>query len=429
MHCIYCGEDIHKKGLRKDKSNKVIAQRYKCNSCGRQFSKKVKVRGKDTYFSKGFEEVEEYSENGAKFQRLVNEPCRTVEDVFEKTGMDPEKWEVEKFKCVSNQWEMGWKDDATQETHKQPLNQWKLFVWFKKRGFDSELAVKAAIEEMKKHAPVWPAIKRTRPKKKGKIVEFDVFDLHLGTLCWEDETSQDQNLQTAYALGMNAVEDMLNKCGSPEKILFPIGNDFLHIDTLYNTTARGTRLDVDGRPHKLFAKGHLLLVNMLETMATVAPVEAVVVPGNHDTMSCFHLGLSVEAYFHKNPRITFDNGPGFRKYQKAGNTLIGYSHGSKDDPKPKDLPNLMAQENRENGLWCDTEFAEFHTGHFHKKKKLEYVPCTDKGGVIVYVIPSLCSTDAWHSQKGFVNWNRCAELRVFDKEHGPEDIRNIRPRV
>jgi len=357
----------------------------------------------------------------------IDTPCRTVEDVVAKVDVDMDVWEVERFTCQSNKWDMGYvgKDG---KARRKPMRQWKLTVSFKRRKFDFGQAAEAALEVMRGEAPR-PPKRRPRIKRTERTAEFCVFDFHLGKLCWEDETGQDQNLHSAYDMGIQVVEDMVDRCGDVDRIVFPIGNDFLHVDNLFNSTTMGTRQDVDGRPHKVFAMGHRLLCDQIKLMAEVAPVEVVTVPGNHDMMSAFHLGLCAEAYFDRDDFVTFDNSPRFRKYIKLGRTLLGFSHQSKEDPKMADLPLVMAQENRANGWWGSTEWAEFHTAHTHKKRRVEHLACEDKGGVVVYTIPSICATDAWHAQKGFINWNRCAELRTFDHENGPEAIINIYPRA
>ena len=373
-------------------------------------------------------EVEDWQEDkdSATLYTCIDTPCRTIEDVVKKVKVDTDRWEVEKFRCVANKWDMGCKDENGNSSTK-PLNQWKLTVWFKRKAMDVEKATELVVEEMKKHSPEWPKINYNKKKSANRVAEFCVFDLHLGKLCWEDETGQDQSLQSAYDIGLRTVEAMANRCGEVNQILFPIGNDFLHIDTLFGTTTAGTRQDMDSRPHKVFKKGFKLLCEQIKVMAQIAPVKVITVPGNHDTMSAFHIGLCAEAFFDSCPHIVFNNDPTFRKYEKVGNTLIGFSHQSKDDPKLTDLPMIMAQENRSNGFWSNTEWAEFHTAHTHKKRKVEYLTCHDKTGVVVYTIPSICATDAWHSQKGFVHFNRCAELRTFDNDFGPEGIINIYP--
>ena len=51
----------------------------------------------------------------------------------------------------------------------------------------------------------------------------------------------------------------------------------------------GTRQDADSRFSRIFRDGRKLLVEAIEYLKTIAPVDVLVVVGNHDSNSMFHL--------------------------------------------------------------------------------------------------------------------------------------------
>src|SRR5690606_36098943 len=80
------------------------------------------------------------------------------------------------------------------------------------------------------------------------MLELPIMDFHLGKLAWREETGADYDLKIAEGLWRVTVTELLGKAaafGTPELILFPIGQDFFHFDTPTTTTTAGTQLDSD----------------------------------------------------------------------------------------------------------------------------------------------------------------------------------------
>lgn len=339
---------------------------------------------------------------------------KTVADALAKGQVDTDKWEVDRF--TLNHWEVGAKgpDNRVIVT---PL--WQVKVWLKRKGPHVEELVESIIARMQAHAPKYRKVRRAKPKRTARVmVEFDIMDLHFGKYAWADETGTDYDQSIARTAFHHALEDLIAKTEAhrPELVLLPLGNDMLHIDTMTNTTAKGTRQDVDSRFHQVFEKGLELLVQGIDRLRQLAPVHALVLPGNHDHMSMFHLGTAVAAWYRKCGDVAIDNSPKLRKYFQFGTTLLGFTHGSRDDPTPNNLPLLMAQEAPD--MWAATTWREWHLGHYHKKKEVKHTAGDTHTGVHVRVIPSLSGTDAWHYQKGFVKNPRAAESYIWDHATG-----------
>lgn len=255
-------------------------------------------------------------------------------------------------------------------------------------------------------------------KNSNKMLEFPIMDLHLGKLSWEDETGESWDLKIAERVFKKVIQDGIEKVKSynikPEKIIFPIGQDFFHFDTPRSTTTSGTIVDSDTRWQKMFAKGVELLVWAIENLRREAPIECMYVSGNHDKIFSYFLVYTLHAYFRNCDDVIIDISPTTRKYIQYGKNLIGYSHGAEEG---KRIVNLMQIEMPQ--AWGETLFREWHLGHLHHEQAQE------DAGVIVRKLSSVTFTDSWHKEKGFVGAIKKAQIFVWDKETGKDAIIDI----
>lgn len=247
--------------------------------------------------------------------------------------------------------------------------------------------------------------------KNGLLLEFPVMDLHLGKLAWGEESDTDYDLKIAEKLFVGLIEDIMEQIQeygiAVEKIVFPIGQDFFHFDTQNGTTSKGTQLDTDTRWAKMFEKGLNMLIWAITNLASIAPVDVLWVPGNHDKMTSYYVTMATWAWFREHDHVNVDTSPKPRKYLRWGRNLIGWAHGA--DEKRR-IGELMQVEQAEN--WGKTKFREFHLGHLHSEQVRE------SGGVIIRNLPSITAGDSWHKDMGFVGAIRRAQAILWDKEKG-----------
>jgi len=339
---------------------------------------------------------------------------KTLEDLLVYAKVDSSIWEVERW--VVNKWEVGARNPATGEILTAPLFQVK--AWFRRKVIETSLNEfkEALTEVLRQDAPVRPAIRRA---SRGEgMLEIALMDLHFGKLCWGEECGRDYNPKIAEKMFWDAIEDLLAKSAGlkPEKILFPVGNDFYHTDILGRTTTAGTPVDSSIVWKQAFVQGWRLLAAGIERLRTVAPVDVVVVNGNHDVMSAFHVGEVLHAHFSRTDGVTVDNSPTQRKYVAFKKCLLGLTHGSEE--KFSSLPILLATERKEDWARSVPAAREFHVGHLHHKKSIQFVlPATDVSGVLIRVIPSLTPLDSWHASKGYGS-KLAAEAYFWDPECG-----------
>ncbi len=254
-----------------------------------------------------------------------------------------------------------------------------------------------------------------QPIVKNKLLELAIFDLHLGKLSWDKEVGEDYDLDIAVQRYNAAVKSLINNVNinTIERILLPVGNDFINVDYKTNTTTAGTPQSCDSRFGKMLQVAKKLLIDTINMLLTIAPVDVVIVPGNHDEQTMFTLGEILDAWYHTTPDVTIFNSPALRKYYQYGTTSFMFTHGDKE--KLNELGMIFAAENPK--LWADTQHRFVQIGHFHHNKKVSSLQTQDFQGFQVQIMPSLSGSDAWHHAKGYISQKQ-AKGFVIDKLRG-----------
>lgn len=266
-----------------------------------------------------------------------------------------------------------------------------------------------------------PIAKKTRKLQDPCLLELSLYDFHLGKYAWARETGDDYDLKIASTLFSDAVADLLDivKPFEIDKIIFPIGHDFFHVDGFQGTTFSGTPMDsVDDRFAKVFETGLSLTINAIEAALETCPnIELLYVPGNHDRSSSFFLMHVLKAHFRKSEGVVVDVEPRLRKYRTYGPTLYGYQHGdSGSKARDRQLPLVMAAEVPR--AWGQSRYRAWRQGHYHRKTRTDYIVGDTYQGVRVDVMPSLSAADAWHYQNYYVKNGPAAEAWLWSKRTG-----------
>lgn len=334
----------------------------------------------------------------------------TLDQLIEYFEIDLSVWEVEKF--VANKWEMGYKDDATGRAKTEELYQVK--AWLKRKV--EIVDAKAEIESLKRAAAeeirVVPMPVRKPDNVSGHMLEIDIADHHFGKLAWASETGhQNYDTKLATKLFKKAFQTILSRVTGIlfDEIWFVVGNDLLNSDNAQGTTTKGTHVSTDVRYQKTFATVRQVITECIETLRPKAKkVKVIMVSGNHDQLSVWHLGDSLECFFQQYDDVEIDNSPKYHKYHRFGQVMIMYTHGDKG--KRKNFPLMMATEQPE--MFGATKFREVHTGHRHT------LEVEEQHGIRVRTMSALCPPDSWHAENGYVGNLRSAEAFIWHKDEG-----------
>jgi hypothetical protein len=335
---------------------------------------------------------------------------QTLDELLEYARVDRSVWEVERH--TLNKYEVAARNPDGMAT----TTLFQIKAWLKRKVVEQQLqgVMDKLLQRFRDTAPFQPAVHYETANRRG-LLELSLMDLHLGKYCSELETGRAYNAGVTRTMFETALNDLLNKAAGLryEKLLFVVGNDFFNTDHLGRTTTAGTPQDECLRYQESFAEGKALMVRAIDHLRTLAPVEVLVVSGNHDTQRLYYLGHALQERFHNTPGVTVENNMRPRKYVRYHRNLIGFCHGHNE--KHHDLPLLLATEDPQG--WAQSRHREFHLGHFHSRKLKMFVPSFDRAGVLVRILPSLCPPDAWHAAMGY-NARLAAEALYFDPDEG-----------
>lgn len=352
----------------------------------------------------------------------------TLPQLLGAANVDSETWKVKDH--LINKWDVTMKILEDGEWVAKTYQNWQVKARLERDiKFVKERIAGEVFQEMTKNY-IPPVLHTNLKLKQGvdennNLLEISIFDLHIGKLAWGGETFENYDVKIARSRFMESIEKLLKGASGFKynRILFPIGNDFFNSDTMENTTTKGTPQDEDLRWQKTFDVGSRLLIDAINLLKqTGVPIDVVVIPGNHDFERSYYLGSVLKAWFNQDSAVNIDNHASPRKYYRFGNVLLGLTHGGEE--KEASLPMLMATDVPSKPFWSETKFHEWHLGHIHRKKNVNYT-VLDKSrslnedlGVTIRYLSSLTGTEEWHHKKGFVGSTKAADGFVWNHEFG-----------
>jgi hypothetical protein len=346
--------------------------------------------------------------NKCEIVKSTTERVRTLADLIRVCEIDTETWEIERW--TANKWEMG-SVDLKKQPHTTPLYQIKAVLVRRVVYLAAKDEVSNLIQFAKRAIPA-RAVKRSLYRQDdGLMLEIDIFDLHAGKLGWGRETG-DANYDAKIAIGLYeaALDTLVARTigRGIDHILLVTGNDLINSDSPAGMTTKGTPVSSDGRFHKTFGLVRETIIRGIERLRGIAPVIVPMIPGNHDNLTVWHLGDSLQCFYHACKDVTILNEPTQRKYHQFGKVMLMLTHGDKG--KHPDYPLVMATEQPK--MFGATTHREAHIGHRHEAKLQEF------HGVRVRTLSALCSADAWHSANQFTGNARSAEAMLWHREEG-----------
>jgi hypothetical protein len=270
------------------------------------------------------------------------------------------------------------------------------------------------IKDLKAHSPKYPKIKRKKTDN-GHLLIIDIADLHINKYATSELTGAEYNSKIAVDRAITGTKGLLQKASGfdIDKILFVIGNDVLNTDNLTKSTTKNTPQDTDVSWFEAFKIAKNCYVECIELCLSIADVDVIHCPSNHDFMSGCLLAETVSTHFRLSKNITFNTSPAYRKFYQYHGNMIELEHGDKG--KASELPLLMAQI--EPKMWYNTKFRYSYLHHVHHSDKRQYQSSKDYIGVNVTYLRSPSSADIWHSDNSYLNMV-AVEGFLHSKAHG-----------
>ena len=311
----------------------------------------------------------------------------------------------------SDNWKLSWVKDKVTGTSTLVVNP----DYKNAESVDYEQIRTEMMDEMKKLSPKVDRYKRKKNKDPHCLV-LDIADLHIGKLATKDGANDTYNVDMAIDRAIRGSMDLIDKSQpyNIDKIFFIIGNDVLHTDNTTGSTTKFTNQDTDGMWYDNFKIARGVYCHIINMLSTIADVEVIHCPSNHDYMTGFMLADAVNCYFHNNKNITFDVSNVHRKYTKYGSNLLMFSHG--DGCKIDQIPYLSAHESSK--IWYETKYRYGYLHHIHHKDYFKFRSGKDYIGMTVEYLRSPSGTDRWHADNGYTGSKVALEAFIHHPENG-----------
>ena len=255
------------------------------------------------------------------------------------------------------------------------------------------------------YAPIYPD-QKYEDLEDPIAYEISLPDIHYGKLI---DGPMPPNFQEKEYI--KVVENLVAKAAGldVERFILPIGNDGLNSEGKRMTTTKGTPQQDYLDWKKSFRGYWKLIVYTVDYLKKIAPVDVIVIAGNHDYERMYYVGDVIAGWYRNDTSVTVDNNNEPRKYYRYGTNMLMFTHGDKE--KSHNIPLIMATEQPE--MFAATSHREAHCGHFHKEQVNEY------RGIKVRFIPSICPNDSWHKQMGYES-KRTGQAYIWSKTRGME---------
>ena len=254
------------------------------------------------------------------------------------------------------------------------------------------------------YSPNVSQVSRSNDLSDPIVYEISLPDVHYGK-------QHGYTLKEIEVQFLEVVKDLVRKAEglNIDKFLLPIGNDGMNSEGMRRTTTKGTPQEESANWKETFKGYWTLMVTAIDYLKQIAPVDVVVVSGNHDYERMFYAGDVISGWYRNDDNVTVDNSEEPRKYYEYGVNMIMFTHG--DNEKAAEMPLIMATEQPE--MFARSTHREAHCGHFHKEMVNEY------RGVKVRFIPSICPNDEWHKRMGY-QAKRTGQAYIWNRETGLE---------
>jgi hypothetical protein len=270
-------------------------QERKCEKCGRYFSDSTL----DKFNSLDASEIE-YTDNEIHVVEVSRAP-KTLETIIKERGINMDEWEVAKYRVKTSE---GYRKDRKSDWHVVdgkvvhgdvedsgkmlivPLYSVEVLFAKKVKVVEARLGIQEMLADAKEYAPKYDEIQYPQFPA-GVLYEVSIPDIHFGRLAWAEESGDDYDIKIAKRMVMETLKKLLaySKNYPVEKILLPLGNDYFNVNSKSNTTVRGTPQQEDTRWAKTYRKGREMAVEMIDQCSAIAPVDVLMISGNHDCYS------------------------------------------------------------------------------------------------------------------------------------------------
>ena len=279
------------------------------------------------------------------------------------------------------------------------------------------------MELMREAAKDWKGlgkrIKAPKATSTRRSVVIPLGDPHLGMLSWAPETGQDFDLKIAKAQLEEAVARLVETCPPcSECVILNLGDFFHAHDDSSSTKQSKNPLDTDGRWSKVYLAGlHAMKSCIDHARRHHKKVIVKNLIGNHDDKTSWVLGVSLDSFFHNDPRVHVDISPAMIWYYQFHRVMVAATHGH--TIKPSEIGGVMANDKPQ--MWAETHHRYALFGHVHHSSK---GIANESPGVKWETFRTLAARDAWHAAQAYRS-GRDMYAIVMDRDHGETERHRV----
>jgi len=299
------------------------------------------------------------------------------------------------------------------------ITQWKLSSYWNKQMGD-HWRVSAMVTRLKDNDVdnVAELLKGFKPKtyKEVKRIKTPGKIKTAGVLSLQDIHFGKEGNDTIDECFEKTIKDLMERASSShhiEKMYYVIGGDVINMDTWNGSTTAGTPLDNCMTATEAYVQAFDALqwsINYIKQFCD--ELQVIYIPGNHDRLSSFHLAHALSKCF-DNPEIVWDTVYLERKVFVYEDNFFAFEHG---DVNTKN--SLLVYSMEYPRQWGKTLFRTLYTGHYHHKKKIEYITEHENTGFMLKILPSLSKTDYYHYHNKFIGSRRSGVLSLHSPTKG-----------
>jgi hypothetical protein len=242
---------------------------------------------------------------------------------------------------------------------------------------------------------------------KDGVAVVNLQDVHVGKLPITGPASTDDYISDILFRVDEGLET-LGRSMKIRKVYVAVGGDIVHVDTLSNTTTKGTRQDVQMGVADALTAAQDFAVRVIDVCRKYAPeVEAVYVRGNHDNVLSLAVFRFVQAWFRDTKEVIIEGSYDDREYRVDGGHLMVFTHGEMNKSNMSNIGQIVNMEAR--SLISSSKDTVVFTGHLH-----HFARSIDDGGIRHIRCSSPSPTDGYHSTMGYISRREITLVGLLD---------------
>lgn len=340
--------------------------------------------------------------------QMSQEDAKDVNFLLKAHGYDISLWEL--VSARNNIWNSYSKRDGimTLYSSKITVKPVSEYVW-------NEEDIKSLFSKIKTDYKNKFNILPKHYEENGDTLVVPIADFHFGLLSDKYCTGNNYNLEIAEEIFYYTINDIMNRVKHKkfEKVLFVVGNDFINADNVSGTTTRGTPQDNASSWFNTVTRATQLIINGVDMLTEIAPVEVKYVMSNHDLHTMFGIMQTISAWYRNDNNVIVDDIPLPRKYCRIGKTLLCLSH----DIKVKDALKIITTEGKDE--WSQSEHIICMLAHLHQAMVYE-----KQGYLEIMRLPTISGWSRWSNDNGYIQIEKKNQSFIINNELGITDVIN-----